>query len=135
MNILTEKQIAKLKKQLIEEKEALTKNLSADEKPFDNGGIRDSVDELSTVDNHPADLATELFEREKDLSLKIHQEDELSKINAALEKSKMVHMEFVKCAKNPFHMTVWQRFHIHPSALNMPRRKKCRQIGLWKKTC
>jgi len=86
MNILTEKQIAKLKKQLIEEKQALTKNLSADEKTFDNGSIRDSVDELSTVDNHPADLATELFEREKDLSLKIHQEDELSKINAALEK-------------------------------------------------
>jgi len=86
MTILTEKQIAKLKKQLIEEKQALQKNLSKDEEPFDNGSLRDSVEELSTVDNHPADLATELFEREKDLSLKVHQEDELAKINAALEK-------------------------------------------------
>lgn len=86
--ILTEKQIAKLKRQLIEEKHALMKKQPQDDQAFDSGSIRNSVDELSTVDNHPADLATELFEREKDLSLKVHQEDELAKINAALEKIK-----------------------------------------------
>lgn len=86
VNILTEKQIAKLKKQLIEQKHALLKNQSVDEEFVDRGNLRDSIDELSTVDNHPADLATELYEREKDLSLKVHQEDELEKINAALEK-------------------------------------------------
>ncbi len=86
MTILTEKQIAKLKKQLIEQKHALLKNQSVDDEFVDRGSLRDAIDELSTVDNHPADIATELFEREKDLSLKVHQEDELAKINAALEK-------------------------------------------------
>ena len=48
--------------------------------------LRDTVDELSTVDNHPADLATELYDREKDLALKVHSEDLLSEVNNALER-------------------------------------------------
>lgn len=84
--ILSEKQLSKLKKLLIEEKHSLEKRQTSDEEFMDRGSLRDSVDELSTVDNHPADLATELYEREKDLSLKVHHEDELAKVNAALER-------------------------------------------------
>ena len=86
VTMLSEKQLMKLKKLLIEEKHALEKRQASDDEFIDRGSLRDSVDELSTVDNHPADLATELYEREKDLSLKVHHEDELAKVNAALEK-------------------------------------------------
>lgn len=41
--------------------------------------------ELSTVDNHPADLGTELYEREKDMALKVHEDSELEKVNGALK--------------------------------------------------
>ena len=41
--------------------------------------------ELSAYDNHPADLGTELFEREKDMALKVHEDAELKKVNEALE--------------------------------------------------
>lgn len=59
--------------------------------------IRDTTDELSTVDNHPADLATELYDREKDLALQVHSEDLLSQVKAALER--MENGTYGVCAK------------------------------------
>src|SRR5690625_1096171 len=44
----------------------------------------DAVGELSSYDNHPADMATELYEREKDIALNEHAEKELEAINEAL---------------------------------------------------
>lgn len=85
MDILTEKQLTRLKKMLIEQKHELDKQ-GETEQSLEQGSLRDSVDELSTVDNHPADLATELFEREKDMALRTHHKDELEKIEAALKK-------------------------------------------------
>ncbi|MBM7580993.1 TraR/DksA C4-type zinc finger protein [Jeotgalibacillus terrae] len=41
--------------------------------------------ELSNYDNHPADNATDLFEREKDLALEEHIQKELDDINEALK--------------------------------------------------
>lgn len=86
MVILTENQKSTLKKMLLEQKESLVRDSDYDEEYLERGSLRDSVDELSTVDNHPADLGTELYEREKDMALKVHDEDELAKVNAALEK-------------------------------------------------
>ncbi len=82
--ILTEKQKAELKKILLEQKNSAQELIEEDDF-LDKGSLRDSVDELSTIDNHPADLATELFEREKDMALKVHNNDELTKVNTALE--------------------------------------------------
>lgn len=54
-------------------------------------------DELSNYDNHPADNATELFEREKDEALFNHAEKALHDIEDALEKkSIMAHMHMRK---------------------------------------
>ncbi len=86
MNILlSEDQLSNLKKELYDQKDALEKKDMDDDREYmERGSLRDSVDELSTIDNHPADLGTELYEREKDMALKVHDEDELAKINAAL---------------------------------------------------
>lgn len=45
---------------------------------------RDSVRELSLLDNHPADVASETFERGKDLGLKINAQHMLGRIDDAL---------------------------------------------------
>ncbi|WP_214483742.1 yteA family sporulation protein [Bacillus sp. SM2101] len=45
----------------------------------------DSVGELSSYDNHPGDLGTELYEREKDISLLEHVEKEITDIENALD--------------------------------------------------
>ncbi len=46
---------------------------------------RDSIKELSFADNHPADVASETFERGKDLGLKINAQFMLDEIGRALE--------------------------------------------------
>ena len=84
MAILTNKQIETLKEMLIEERKAAEVVTAKADGLLDKGSLRDAVDELSTIDNHPADLATELYEREKDIAIKAHEEDVLQKVDAAL---------------------------------------------------
>lgn len=48
-------------------------------------GMHDELSELSLYDNHPADIASELFEREKDLGLKVGDKARILDINTALE--------------------------------------------------
>ncbi len=46
----------------------------------------DQLQEDSTVDNHPADLGSEMFEREKDLGLRSNAQRRLGQIDTALER-------------------------------------------------
>lgn len=55
----------------------------------------DAVGELSSYDNHPADDATELYEREKDLALYEHAQQEFREINHALQA--IEHGTYGKC--------------------------------------
>ncbi|UOQ84255.1 TraR/DksA C4-type zinc finger protein [Gracilibacillus salinarum] len=48
--------------------------------------LEEEVGELTTFDNHPGDMGTELYEREKDQALNEHQESELNEIAHALAK-------------------------------------------------
>ena len=49
-------------------------------------GENDDISELADYDQHPADTATETFEREKDLSILEQLENELAELQAALER-------------------------------------------------
>ena len=85
--MVNEKQTERLKKKLVQEKNELKDSVQAGENGIlSRSSLRDSVDELSTIDNHPADLATELHEREKDLAFEAHSEERLLEVNAALER-------------------------------------------------
>jgi DnaK suppressor protein len=57
---------------------------------FDDEGLdmseTDRVGELSAVDQHPADLGTETFEREKDISIIERVEAELADVEYALQR-------------------------------------------------
>ncbi|GKU84788.1 hypothetical protein NCCP28_41840 [Niallia sp. NCCP-28] len=80
--MLTKEQINTLKKEL-EDRKAEISNRQTHYVDEDNQ--RESVGELSSYDNHPADMATELYEREKDYALEEHDQSELNKINNALQ--------------------------------------------------
>jgi len=58
---------------------------------------RDSIKELSFIDNHPADVASETFERGKDLGLKINSQFMLDEIDQAL--AAMDDGRYGECAK------------------------------------
>ncbi|WP_369751060.1 TraR/DksA C4-type zinc finger protein [Paenisporosarcina sp. TG20] len=85
--LLTDKQNSVLKKLLLEQKVHL-EGRHADNPLLEGGSLRDSTGELSTFDNHPADLGTELYEREKDMAIGVHEAAELEKVNEALEAMK-----------------------------------------------
>ncbi|KAB8137980.1 hypothetical protein F9U64_07125 [Gracilibacillus oryzae] len=47
--------------------------------------LTEEAGELTSFNNHPADLGTELYERERDFTLETFEEQELEDINRALE--------------------------------------------------
>lgn len=82
MERLTAEQIKACEKRLNARQTKLIKQLQT---RFDSEMSQtDAIGELSSYDNHPADLGTELFERSKDLALVNHAEEELEEINKSL---------------------------------------------------
>jgi YteA family regulatory protein len=81
--MITSSQIAQCKAALLERQTELINHVQ------DHFGTslelaKESVSELSNYDNHPGDMGTELYEREKDIALNEHAETELEEINKAL---------------------------------------------------
>lgn len=84
--MLTDDQLKQFKRILTEEKERMVRQLKQNRHfQLEEGFYHEASGELSSYDNHPADAGTELFEREKDMSLNEHAEQELKKIGEALK--------------------------------------------------
>lgn len=69
---------------LTEERERVSSALEGVEADVESQ--RESTHELSFMDQHPADVATETFEREKDMSIQDSLEHQVDEIDAALER-------------------------------------------------
>ncbi|ARD47413.1 molecular chaperone DnaK [Sporosarcina sp. P37] len=80
--MLTTKQLQQLEKELRDMEERLTETESETNIVKT---AQEDVGELSMYDNHPADMGTELYEREKDIALNTHAEGELEKVQKALQ--------------------------------------------------
>ncbi|MCW3491206.1 TraR/DksA C4-type zinc finger protein [Dethiobacter alkaliphilus] len=72
-------QLEQLKKDLLEQTEFA-------EGMQEHEGLRDATQELSVIDNHPADVGSENYERAKDISLHEKNQMVLDKVEEALEK-------------------------------------------------
>lgn len=84
--MLSSEQLANLRAQLLDEKKEVEDHLKQnDDFGLERGFYHESMGELSSYDNHPADEGTELYEREKDIALNEHYEFQLKNINKALE--------------------------------------------------
>lgn len=79
--MLTETQQKHLIAELVSLKYQLTKT---EENTNIQQNALEEIAELSIIDNHPADMGTELFEREKEQALNTHAVDELKKVENAL---------------------------------------------------
>ncbi|MGE7186040.1 TraR/DksA C4-type zinc finger protein [Peribacillus sp. NPDC006672] len=80
----TKQQMHKFKKELLQEKAELGNRIKNDERSVLDKSQTESVGELSSYDNHPADLGTELFEMERNQALDEHGQYEMDKIEEAL---------------------------------------------------
>lgn len=90
MNHLTDSQLATLKAALEERKEELEEHFAenGEENSLLGDSLKFSTGELTSVDNHPADTGTETFERSRDLAINQSLAEELSEIEAALQRMK-----------------------------------------------
>lgn len=75
-----------IRKRLLAEQERLEQELHEILERTSHTSELEQASELSSYDDHPADLASETFEREKDLALEGNIEDLLDKVRTALEK-------------------------------------------------
>lgn len=71
---------------LKEEREKIKESLSPSNIGNKEDSLRESTQEISFVDNHPADTGSELFERSKDLSLNEKQVEKLQSIERSLKR-------------------------------------------------
>lgn len=84
MSHLTEQEIRELKLQLLEEKISLERRFDHNENYGLSISFFQNTGELSMYDNHPADTATEMYERSKDIALNEHSEFHLLQVDEAL---------------------------------------------------
>ncbi|MFD2444425.1 TraR/DksA C4-type zinc finger protein [Bacillus sp. CGMCC 1.16607] len=82
--MLSSKKLSELKAYLMNEKKQV-EGLLVSSFDLNKTHYQESLGELSTYDNHPADEGTALYEREKDVALEEHAKLELGSINHALE--------------------------------------------------
>ncbi|MNC17611.1 General stress protein 16O [compost metagenome] len=90
MSHLSNEQLAKLKASLEDRKRELEQHFSdnGEENSLLGDSLRNSTGELSSADNHPADTGTETFERSRDLTINRSLSEELTEIEAALQRMK-----------------------------------------------
>lgn len=88
MSHLNHDQLHTLKQMLLDEKKSLENHFEVNNErnALLGDSLRVSTGELSSVDNHPADVGTETFERGRDLAMNETLNDELDQISAALER-------------------------------------------------
>lgn len=84
--MLSKKQLNEFRSQLINEKKEIEKRQELSEDfGLERGHAHEAMGELSSIDNHPADEGTDLFEREKDIALSQHEKLHIYNINRALD--------------------------------------------------
>jgi len=78
-------EMEKLKQKLTDERKRIEEELTTMVEGESSESAKESMSELSMYDNHPADVATETFEREKNEALIKNAQSILKRIDMALE--------------------------------------------------
>jgi DnaK suppressor protein len=81
--------VERARERLLQQRERLQRIKEALSSEPGQGGVseRDALSELSLADQHPADLGTEMFEREKDQSILERVEAEMADVDRALKRA------------------------------------------------
>lgn len=83
--MLTKDQVNTLKQNLIDERDSLLTQIKDEtEEGYLDGSQLEATGDLSSYDNHPADSGTELYERTKYMAIDGHNEEQINKIDRAL---------------------------------------------------
>ncbi|MEN1970285.1 hypothetical protein WMZ97_19710 [Lentibacillus sp. N15] len=114
---LSKEQVTHFQHQLLTMKEELL----AEVKKHEGSGPNDSLHELADYDNHPADMATEQFEQERDAGFGQMRRDRLQDINDALTRIENGTYGLSELSGKPIPA---ERLEIEPTARNLAEEEK-----------
>ncbi len=98
---MNKKQLKYFEQKLLKEKDVTLKTLQSESGNGAHNSLKDYYSELSTYDNHPADIGSETYEMEMRLNLEAAERRHLEKIDNALEKiNNGTYGICVKCGKD-----------------------------------
>lgn len=92
---MDKQELEKYRSKLCEEKNGINAEIEAFQKNFLDESQIEATGELSVVDNHPGDMGTEMFDRERNQALYQNEKHLLTKVEQALEK--IDHGDYGKC--------------------------------------
>jgi YteA family regulatory protein len=110
---LSDERMQTLRRRLLEAQNDLEERMRHNDHYQLSATLRESLDELSTYDNHPGDQGTETFERSKDLALLERDGFRMTRITAALQR--MDNGEYGRC-KDCGRFIPWERLEAMPTA-------------------
>ncbi len=129
----TKQQTQKLKKELLQEKNELCRRIQNDEQSVLDKSQTESVGELSSYDNHPADLGTELFEMERNQALDEHAQSEMEKIEEALKAMEEGSYGHCKTCNRKSPSRGLKRSQAPSTVSSMPQNERFHKTGQWKR--
>jgi len=101
LSLLQKEKLDYFKNKLLEEREEILKTLNSISDNEPNASLKEYYQELSTYDNHPADIATETFQMQMNLNLKESEKLRLEEIQDALQRiQKGKYGKCLKCGKD-----------------------------------
>lgn len=78
--------VEKFRKMLLDERDRLSRELDDLQSTISYGDTPEDTSELADYDQHPADAATDTFEKEKDVSIGLSLQANIGRIDEALDK-------------------------------------------------
>lgn len=135
MSPLSEQQQDHLRQKLYAERREAEEQLAANDHFGMEHSQNSSIQELSAYDNHPGDIASELYEREKDLALQEHTELHLIAVIEALERMEDgIYGTCVTCGKpipyERLEVVPSTRFCVKHAESNVSQRRPIEEIFL-----
>lgn len=113
MNHLSGEQLQTLRHKLLQHQREIEQHIQRNQQHQLIDSQRDAIGELSLIDNHPGDVASEIYEREKDTALKEHLELHLEDISSALNRIENGDYGIcISCHKE----IPYERLEAHPTA-------------------
>ncbi|WP_127533532.1 TraR/DksA C4-type zinc finger protein [Paenibacillus kobensis] len=85
MSSLTQQQLSGFRSRLAHMKQSIERSWHDSEHGGLANSLKDQTGELSPIDNHPGDVATDMFERSKDMAIHELQDFKIERIDQALE--------------------------------------------------
>ncbi|WP_083462857.1 TraR/DksA C4-type zinc finger protein [Calditerricola satsumensis] len=128
-------QLAHFRALLEQERDAIRRRLSENDHYGLASPLSTTTGELAAYDNHPADLGSEMYEREKDVALLEHDERQLEAIERALARIEAGTYGRCEVCGEPIPLERLEALPTAHTCVECTRDARVSERGRWKRRC